>query len=149
MRRPGVSPVFKAAATEPDGDFQDHLPPFAPSADDSPYLETPFSVPAAPSRTFAAWRRGQRQPGDGRHRCRFGLLGAGLAVAADAGQLQWFLLLPPWFLLRMALNAIDGLLAREFGQGSTLGAYLNELSDLVADAALYLPFALLSEAAAC
>jgi hypothetical protein len=68
-------------------------------------------------------------------------LGAGLAVAADAGQLQWFLLLPPWFLLRMALNAIDGLLAREFGQRSTLGAYLNELSDLVADAALYLPFA--------
>ena len=74
-------------------------------------------------------------------------LGAGLAFAADAGQLQWFLLLPPWFLLRMALNAIDGLLAREFGQRSTLGAYLNELSDLVADAALYLPFALLSEAA--
>jgi len=74
-------------------------------------------------------------------------LGAGLAFAADAGQLRWFLLLPPWFLLRMALNAIDGLLAREFGQRSTLGAYLNELSDLVADAALYLPFALLSEAA--
>jgi CDP-diacylglycerol--glycerol-3-phosphate 3-phosphatidyltransferase len=75
------------------------------------------------------------------------LLGAGLAVAANSGQLQWFLLLPPWFLLRMAFNAIDGLLAREFGQISTLGTYLNELSDLVADAALYLPFALLSEAA--
>lgn len=75
------------------------------------------------------------------------LLGAELAVGADAGQLQWFLLLPLWCLLRMALNAIDGLLAREFGQSSTLGAYLNELSDLVADAALYLPFALLSEAA--
>jgi len=43
----------------------------------------------------------------------------------------------------MALNAIDGMLAREFGQQSTLGAYLNELCDVIADAALYLPFALL------
>jgi phosphatidylglycerophosphate synthase len=46
----------------------------------------------------------------------------------------------------MALNAIDGMLAREFGQISTLGAYLNELSDLLSDAALYLPFAFLPEA---
>ncbi len=54
-----------------------------------------------------------------------------------------FILLPVWMLLRMALNAIDGMLAREFGQQSTLGAYLNELCDVIADAALYLPFALL------
>jgi CDP-diacylglycerol--glycerol-3-phosphate 3-phosphatidyltransferase len=40
----------------------------------------------------------------------------------------------------MALNAIDGMLAREFGQKSALGAYLNELTDVVSDAALYLPF---------
>jgi CDP-diacylglycerol--glycerol-3-phosphate 3-phosphatidyltransferase len=33
------------------------------------------------------------------------------------------------------------MLAREFGQKSALGAYLNELSDVVSDAALYLPFA--------
>jgi CDP-diacylglycerol--glycerol-3-phosphate 3-phosphatidyltransferase len=51
-----------------------------------------------------------------------------------------FLLIPVWFLLRMALNAADGMLAREFGQKSPLGAYLNELCDVVADAALYLPF---------
>ncbi len=51
-----------------------------------------------------------------------------------------FLLLPGWMLLRMALNAIDGMLAREFSQRSVLGAYLNELSDVVSDAALYLPF---------
>jgi CDP-diacylglycerol---glycerol-3-phosphate 3-phosphatidyltransferase len=43
----------------------------------------------------------------------------------------------------MALNAIDGMLAREHGQASTLGAYLNELTDVVSDAALYAPFALL------
>ena len=49
-----------------------------------------------------------------------------------------YLALPGWMLLRMALNAIDGMLAREFGQQSRLGAYLNELCDVVADAALYL-----------
>ena len=51
-----------------------------------------------------------------------------------------FLLLPVWMLVRMGLNAIDGMLAREFGQKSALGAYLNELSDVISDAALYLPF---------
>lgn len=51
-----------------------------------------------------------------------------------------FLLLPLWMFLRMALNAVDGMLAREFGQKSALGAYLNELTDVVSDAALYLPF---------
>lgn len=55
-------------------------------------------------------------------------------------QTTLFLLLPLWMFLRMALNAIDGMLAREFGQKSALGAYLNELTDVVSDAALYLPF---------
>ncbi len=68
-------------------------------------------------------------------------LGALLAVGAEQHWL--FALLPLWLLLRMALNAIDGMLAREFAQQSPLGAYLNELCDLVADSALLLPFALL------
>jgi CDP-diacylglycerol--glycerol-3-phosphate 3-phosphatidyltransferase len=51
-----------------------------------------------------------------------------------------FLLLPAWMFLRMALNAIDGMLARELEQRSAIGAYLNELSDVVSDAALFLPF---------
>jgi CDP-diacylglycerol--glycerol-3-phosphate 3-phosphatidyltransferase len=54
-----------------------------------------------------------------------------------------FALLPLWLFLRMALNALDGMLARDFGQRSALGAYLNELTDVIADAALYLPFAAL------
>jgi CDP-diacylglycerol---glycerol-3-phosphate 3-phosphatidyltransferase len=54
---------------------------------------------------------------------------------------RWFALLPLWFLLRMAFNAIDGMLAREHKQQSALGAYLNELADVVSDSALYLPFA--------
>lgn len=71
------------------------------------------------------------------------LLGA--LVAAFGGYLWLFALIPLWMLLRMALNAIDGMLAREFDQQSTLGAYLNELCDLVADSALYLPFAVLPD----
>jgi CDP-diacylglycerol---glycerol-3-phosphate 3-phosphatidyltransferase len=65
----------------------------------------------------------------------------GAFVWALAEAVWPFLLLPAWFLIRMALNAVDGMLAREFGQQSALGAYLNELSDVVADAALYLPLA--------
>ena len=41
----------------------------------------------------------------------------------------------------MALNAIDGMLAREFNQKSRLGGYLNEITDVVSDGALYLFFA--------
>jgi len=51
------------------------------------------------------------------------------------------LLIPIWLFLRMALNAIDGMLAREHGMQSALGGILNELTDVLADAALYLPFA--------
>lgn len=66
------------------------------------------------------------------------ILVAGVVWAAAPGQPLVYLLLPGWMLLRMALNAVDGMLAREFGQQSNLGAYLNELCDVVADAALYL-----------
>lgn len=67
----------------------------------------------------------------------------GLAVGCVAGGHRWVWgLLPLWLLLRMALNAIDGMLAREHGQASKLGAVLNELGDVVADAGLYLPLAL-------
>ncbi len=66
--------------------------------------------------------------------------GAVIARWPDSPRL--LLLLPPVLLARMALNAIDGMLAREHGQRSRLGALLNELGDVTADAALYLPFAL-------
>lgn len=65
----------------------------------------------------------------------------GLALAVFQPGPAAFLVLPIWLFLRMALNAIDGMLAREHGQKSTLGAYLNELTDVISDAALYLPFA--------
>lgn len=56
-----------------------------------------------------------------------------------------FILLPVWFFLRMALNAMDGMMAREYGQQTLFGCYLNELADIVSDAFLYLPFAQLPE----
>lgn len=65
----------------------------------------------------------------------------GVLLTAFAAKSWLFILLPLWFFLRMALNAIDGMLAREFGQQSRLGGYLNEITDVLADAVLYLPFA--------
>ena len=54
------------------------------------------------------------------------------------------LLVPAWLFLRMALNAIDGMMAREHNMQSPLGGFLNELTDVVSDAVLYLPFALVA-----
>ena len=67
------------------------------------------------------------------------LLGVVLALFPTFSTL--FFLIPIWLFLRMALNAVDGMLAREFNQKSRLGGYLNEITDVVSDAALYLPFA--------
>lgn len=49
---------------------------------------------------------------------------------------------PVVLLLRMALNALDGMMAREGGKESKLGLALNELGDILADGAIYLPLAL-------
>ncbi len=67
---------------------------------------------------------------------------AGAALAIQPGSRAALLLLPVVLFARMALNAIDGMLAREHGQKSKLGALLNELGDFVSDTALYLPLAL-------
>ncbi|MCB0336247.1 MAG: CDP-alcohol phosphatidyltransferase family protein [Bdellovibrionales bacterium] len=48
--------------------------------------------------------------------------------------------MPIVLFVRMALNAIDGMLAREHGMKTKFGAYLNELADVVSDIGLYLPF---------
>lgn len=68
------------------------------------------------------------------------MIGALIALRPGA---RWPLLLVPMGLfLRMALNAVDGMLAREHGMMSPLGAILNELGDVFSDTALYLPLAL-------
>jgi CDP-diacylglycerol---glycerol-3-phosphate 3-phosphatidyltransferase len=67
------------------------------------------------------------------------LIAGGLIAWARGGRM--LLVLPAVLFVRMALNAMDGMLAREHGQKSPLGAILNELSDVIADAGLYLPLA--------
>ncbi|WP_288193075.1 CDP-alcohol phosphatidyltransferase family protein [uncultured Phyllobacterium sp.] len=69
---------------------------------------------------------------------------AGALIAFFPQNTLLFWLLPLVLFVRMALNAIDGMMAREFGQASKLGAYLNELGDIVSDVALILPFALVA-----
>jgi CDP-diacylglycerol--glycerol-3-phosphate 3-phosphatidyltransferase len=73
-----------------------------------------------------------------------GSIVAGAVTTWLADSRTVFLIIPVWLLARMALNAIDGMLAREFHQKSVLGGYLNEIGDVVSDAALYAPFALVA-----
>ena len=68
---------------------------------------------------------------------------AGLAVLPARTQPLWLLVLPGWLFLRMALNAMDGMAAREFSMSTPLGAVLNETGDTISDLALYLPLAFL------
>ncbi|ASG54671.1 MAG TPA: CDP-alcohol phosphatidyltransferase family protein [Salmonella bongori] len=56
-----------------------------------------------------------------------------------------YFLLPVVLFVRMALNALDGMLARECHQQSRLGAILNETGDVISDIALYLPFLFLAD----
>ena len=67
-----------------------------------------------------------------------------LFVSLSSHVIAWLVFLPVVLFIRMALNAIDGMLAREHNQQSMLGAYLNEVCDLIADAAMIAPFALLA-----
>jgi CDP-diacylglycerol--glycerol-3-phosphate 3-phosphatidyltransferase len=70
-------------------------------------------------------------------------LATGALLAWRPGAHGLLFLVPAVLFVRMALNAIDGMLAREHGMKSALGGMLNEVGDVVSDAALYLPLALL------
>jgi len=71
-----------------------------------------------------------------------------LSLAMGAALVLWpvsawaMAAVPVVLLLRIALNALDGMMAREGGQESKLGLALNEVGDILADGAIYLPFAL-------
>ena len=75
------------------------------------------------------------------------VLACAMSIAVGGLLLVWrgagwpLLALPAFLIVRMAMNAIDGMLAREHGQQSRLGGLLNELTDVISDAALYLPLA--------
>lgn len=56
------------------------------------------------------------------------------------GASVWWGILPIVLFIRMALNAVDGMLAREHNMAFSLGLVLNEVCDLISDAAIYLSF---------
>ena len=70
------------------------------------------------------------------------IVGVLLVLFPQSVTVLW--LVPVVLFVRMALNAIDGMLAREHDQKSALGGLLNEVGDVVSDVALYLPFAWLN-----
>jgi phosphatidylglycerophosphate synthase len=81
-----------------------------------------------------------------------GVTVAALLLSVAIGALCWLIndprvlyLLPLGLFARMALNAVDGMLAREHGQKSVLGGFLNELGDVLSDVALYAPLAFRAE----
>lgn len=75
----------------------------------------------------------------------FGSILVAMFVGYFADHLWLFLLIPLWMFIRMALNAIDGMLAREYNQKSNLGSYLNEICDVVSDSVLLLIFTQLNQ----
>lgn len=67
----------------------------------------------------------------------------GVLVAAFALNAWIFVLIPIWMLIRMLFNAVQAQLISEFGQHSKLGNCAHELSRVVAETALFLPFAVI------
>ena len=65
---------------------------------------------------------------------------AGVALMLAPQNVTALLAIPVVMLLRMALNAIDGMLAREHGMQTVAGGFLNELCDVLSDCVLILPF---------
>ncbi len=64
-----------------------------------------------------------------------------IAVALSGGVAWSLLALPVVLFIRMALNALDGIMAKEYGLTSRLGACLNELGDWISDVVLILALA--------
>lgn len=81
---------------------------------------------------------------------------AALVLSAAAGAVLWLFPARPSvlvfvalaLLVRMALNAMDGALARATGASTKLGEVLNEMGDVAADALLYLPLVRVAPGAA-
>lgn len=69
-----------------------------------------------------------------------------IVLSFGAGAFFWWnpngislVISPLALLVRMALNALDGMMAREYNMQSKQGEILNELGDVVADIALFFP----------
>jgi CDP-diacylglycerol--glycerol-3-phosphate 3-phosphatidyltransferase len=69
-----------------------------------------------------------------------------ILLSAIAGCCIWqhpfgisFILLPISLLIRMALNALDGMMARTYHMQSKMGEILNELGDVISDFLMFFP----------
>jgi CDP-diacylglycerol---glycerol-3-phosphate 3-phosphatidyltransferase len=51
----------------------------------------------------------------------------------------FFLALPIGLFIRMALNALDGMMARTYNQQTKLGEVLNEIGDVISDVLIFFP----------
>ncbi|WP_199195160.1 CDP-alcohol phosphatidyltransferase family protein [Mammaliicoccus sciuri] len=59
---------------------------------------------------------------------------------------KWiFILMPIVMFVRMALNAIDGVMAKKYQMKSHLGLLLNELGDVISALFLFIPFVFIAE----
>lgn len=67
----------------------------------------------------------------------------GIVIALFYDNRWIYMLVPIVMFVRMALNAVDGVMASKYDMKSNLGMLLNELGDVVSDLALYLPFILI------
>ena len=66
------------------------------------------------------------------------LIGYILFLAIDNS--FWFIIVALGLLIRMMLNALDGMMANQFNLQSKLGEILNEIGDVISDIAIYFPF---------
>jgi CDP-diacylglycerol--glycerol-3-phosphate 3-phosphatidyltransferase len=71
----------------------------------------------------------------------FGSILTGVYVYLNEGWV-YLVVVPVYLFIRMALNAIDGMMARAYNQQSPLGEVLNELGDVLADLAIFYPLLL-------
>ena len=66
------------------------------------------------------------------------LIGYILFLAIDNS--FWFIVVALGLLIRMMLNALDGMMANQFNLQSKLGEILNEIGDVISDIAIFFPF---------
>ncbi|HMV42468.1 MAG TPA: CDP-alcohol phosphatidyltransferase family protein [Leptospiraceae bacterium] len=71
--------------------------------------------------------------------CILSIVMGGLLYNFPELKVLW-LSLPVFLFLRMALNAIDGIMAKEHNMITPLGTMLNEITDVISDTAIYLSF---------
>lgn len=71
--------------------------------------------------------------------------GMGVSIGCSVYHPALILIVPFGYLLRMILNALDGMMATQYNMQSQLGEILNELGDVISDAMIIFPMVYFSE----